>query len=377
MTKRVGILTAGGDSPGLNAAIRALGKCLNRNNYELWGFMDGFEGLAFDRCEKLDERKFSGILTSGGTILHTSRSKPNKMSFNGQMVDMTDEIVNNYHIHGLECLVCVGGGGTHKSALLLKEAGLNVLTMPKTIDNDLDMTDSSIGFDTALDVATSAIDALHSTASSHRRIMLLEVMGHNAGWLTLGSGIAGGADVILIPEIPYDIEVVAAALRQRTKEGKLFSIVPVAEGAMDWRRAEKIALLDKALIKTKDPEERRMRKKEERNLQEYCPNHIFELASQLENLTGLESRVTILGYLQRGGKPSCFDRLLASQLGSSCAQAILSGQYGVMVSFVGQSGCQLIPLEQVAGKRRVVNLDHPWMQTADNLGICFGRHVNN
>ena len=207
--------------------------------------------------------------------------------------------------------------------------------------------------------------------------MLLEVMGHNAGWLTLGSGIAGGADVILIPEIPYDIEVVAAALRQRTKEGKLFSIVPVAEGAMDWRRAEKIALLDKALIKTKDPEERRMLKKEERKLQEYCPNHIFELASQLENLTGLESRVTILGYLQRGGKPSCFDRLLASQLGSSCAQAILSGQYGVMVSFVGQSGCQLIPLEQVAGKRRVVNLDHPWMQTADNLGICFGRHVNN
>ncbi|MEG1979660.1 MAG: 6-phosphofructokinase, partial [Victivallaceae bacterium] len=278
--------------------------------------------------------------------------------------------------HEVECLVCVGGGGTHKSALLLKEAGLNIVTMPKTIDNDLDMTGSSIGFDTALDVATSAIDALHSTASSHRRIMLLEVMGHNAGWLTLGSGIAGGADVILIPEIPYDIEVVAAALRQRTKEGKLFSIVPVAEGAMDWRRAEKIALLDEALSRTEEMEERKRLKKEQKKLQEYCPNHIFDLASQLEKLTGLESRVTILGYLQRGGKPSCFDRLLASQLGSSCAKAILAQHYGVMVSFGSQFGCQLIALEQVAGKRRVVNLDHPWMQTAESLGICFGKHVD-
>jgi len=231
MPKCVGILTAGGDSPGLNAAIRAVGKTLASSGIQLIGFKDGFEGIAFDRSVRLDNSTFSGILTIGGTILHTSRNKPNKMPVGKNIIDMTDSIVDNYKKYQLECLVCIGGGGTHKSALLLQEKGLNIITLPKTIDNDLAQTDTTIGFDTATGVATQALDNLHSTASSHKRIMLVEVMGHRAGWLALASGIAGGADVILIPEIPYDIEKVADSILRRNRADKLFSIVPVAESA--------------------------------------------------------------------------------------------------------------------------------------------------
>ena len=371
MRKCVGILTAGGDSPGLNAAIRAVGKVLSRANAKLIGFKDGFEGIAFDRFVELDDGMLSGILTVGGTILRTSRHKPNKMPVGKKVVDMTDAIVENYHKHQLAALICIGGGGTHKSALLLKKAGLNIVTIPKTIDNDLAGSSGTIGFDTALNVATNAIDSLHSTASSHKRIMLLEVMGHRTGWLTLGSGIAGGADVILIPEIPYNIEKVADALKLRSREGKLFSIVPVAEGAVDQATAAKITKLQQALEKCEDKKRKTELKAELAELTSYKPERIFELAKKLEELTKLETRVTILGYLQRGGTPSCFDRLLATQLGTRAAEAVLNGEFGYMAAY--ESGTtKLVPIEDVAGKRKELSAEHPWVKCAEESGVAFG-----
>src|SRR5213075_3378957 len=223
MAKRIGIITAGGDSPGLNAAIRGVGKAaLGSFSMEIVGFRDGFRGLAENLTLRLDKRALSGILTIGGTILGTGRDKPHRMEVDGQMVDMTETIVRNYEKEKLDALVCIGGGGTHKNALRLVEAGLNIITLPKTIDNDVAMTDATIGFDTALGIATEAIDRLHSTAHSHHRIIIAEIMGHRAGWLALGAGIAGGADVILLPEIPYDIEKVAAAIRSRSEHGTNF-----------------------------------------------------------------------------------------------------------------------------------------------------------
>ena len=371
MAKCVGILTAGGDSPGLNAAIRAIGKILAHNNYRLIGFRDGFEGIAFDRTMLLEESNVSGILTIGGTVLRTSRNKPSKMPVGKKFIDMTDAIKDNYMRHQLECLICIGGGGTHKSALQLKKAGLNILTLPKTIDNDLAMTDTTIGFDTALDVATGAIDSLHSTASSHKRIMLVEIMGHKAGWLTLGSGLAGGADVILIPEIPYDVRKVADTLLMRSREGKLFSIVPVAEGA--YSKDDYAKILELTL--QKDAAETKKKKAELKEkldaLYLSYQNKIFNLAHQLEELTGLETRVTILGHLQRGGKPSCCDRVLATRLGFECAKAVLERRYGFMVAAKGD-GVEEVPLEKVAGKRKVVPLDHPWIQCARKLGVGLG-----
>ena len=371
MRKCVGILTAGGDSPGLNAAIRAVGKVLSRANAKLIGFKDGFEGIAFDRFVELDDEMLSGILTVGGTILRTSRHKPNKMPVGKKIVDMTDAIVENYHKHQLAALICIGGGGTHKSALLLKKAGLNIVTIPKTIDNDLSGSNGTIGFDTALNVATDAIDSLHSTASSHKRIMLVEVMGHKTGWLTLGSGIAGGADVILIPEIPYNVEKVADALKLRSREGKLFSIVPVAEGAVDQATADKIAKLQQTLEKCDDKKRKTELKTELAELTSYKPERIFELAKKLEELTKLETRVTILGYLQRGGTPSCFDRMLATRLGVRAAQAVLNKEFGFMAAYANGE-TMLVPIEEVAGKRKELSIDHPWVKCAEESGVSFG-----
>ena len=371
MRKCVGILTAGGDSPGLNAAIRAVGKVLSRANARLIGFKDGFEGIAFDRFVELEDDMLSGILTIGGTILRTSRHKPNKMPVGKKLVDMTDAIVENYHKHQLAALICIGGGGTHKSALLLKKAGLNIVTIPKTIDNDLSGSSGTIGFDTALNVATDAIDSLHSTASSHKRIMLVEVMGHKTGWLTLGSGIAGGADVILIPEIPYSLDKVADALKLRSREGKLFSIVPVAEGAVDQATAEKIARLQVNLEKCTDKKRKAEIKAELAELTSYKPERIFELAKKLETLTNLETRVTILGYLQRGGTPSCFDRMLATQLGVRAAEAVLNEEFGFMAAYE-HGATKLVPIEEVAGKRKDLSIDHPWVKSARESGISFG-----
>ena len=246
--KRIGILTAGGDSPGLNAAIRGVGKtALGFYGMEILGFRDGFRGLVEDRKLKLDKTTLAGILTVGGTILGTSRDKPHRMVIDGRTRDMTKVIAENYDKYGLEALVCLGGGGTQKNALRLHEAGLNVITLPKTIDNDVAMTDCSFGFATALDIATEAIDRLHSTAHSHHRIIVAEIMGHRAGWLTLGSGIAGGADAILIPEIPYDVEKIALAIKQRSRHGTNFSIVAVAEGAMSRDDARALLSAEKKL----------------------------------------------------------------------------------------------------------------------------------
>src|SRR5512138_1333328 len=232
MKKLIGLLTSGGDSPGLNAALRGIGKALlGRYGMEVIGFRDGFRGLMENRSQALDSASFSGILTVGGTILGTSRDKVQRMPIGGSLMDMTDVIVDNYRKHHLDGLVCLGGGGTQKNAYHLMKQGLNVITLPKTIDNDVAMTDVTFGFDTALGIATEAIDRLHSTAHSHHRIIVVEVMGHNAGWLALGAGIAGGADVILIPEIPYDVHKIAEAIRHRSHGGKGFSIVAVSEGA--------------------------------------------------------------------------------------------------------------------------------------------------
>jgi 6-phosphofructokinase 1 len=371
-TKRIGILTAGGDSPGLNAAIRGVGKtCLSYYGMELVGFRDGFRGLVEDRKLKLDKSKLAGILTVGGTILGTSRDKPHRMVIDGRTRDMTKVIVENYKKYGLDALVCLGGGGTQKNALRLHEAGLNVITLPKTIDNDVAMTDATFGFATALDIATETIDRLHSTAHSHHRIVVAEIMGHRAGWLTLGAGIAGGADAILIPEIPYDVEKIAEAIRRRCRHGTNFSIVAVAEGAVSQDDARSLVSAEKKLERARTLHDKKEAKVELATLEVRHQGNTLRLAKQLEDLTQLESRVTILGYVQRGGTPSAADRLLATRLGSACADLIHEGVFGVMVASRGD-GTEPVPLEKVAGKRKTVPPGHPWVETARRVGTCLG-----
>ncbi len=379
MAKTIGILTAGGDSPGLNAAIRGVGKAaLGAYGMHVIGFRDGFRGLMENRTSPLTRSELSGILTVGGTILGTSRDKPKSMPIGGKTMDMTDVMVETYRKHHLDGLVCLGGGGTAKNAFALLEKGLNVITLPKTIDNDVAMTDTSFGFDTALGIATDAIDRLHSTAHSHHRIVVIELMGHNAGWLALGAGIAGGADVILIPEIPYDVEAVAEAIRQRSRTGSRFSIVAVSEGAMPRQHAQALQkaedILAKVRGKTKDKRAATRKTKAKTTVAEIkaqLGNRTLELAQQLEGLTGLEGRVTILGHLQRGGTPSAADRLLATRLGTACAALVNDGAFGVMVAARGD-GAQPVQLAEVVGKRKTVPLDHPWLRCARDIGVCLG-----
>jgi 6-phosphofructokinase 1 len=366
------VLTSGGDSPGLNAAIRGIGKAAHGAfGMQVIGFRDGFRGIMENRAVPLDEAALSGILTVGGTILGTSRDKPDRMPVGGKVIDATDAIEENYHRNHLDVLVCLGGGGTQKAALKLKQAGLNVITLPKTIDNDVAQTDVTFGFDTALGIATEAIDRLHSTAHSHHRIVVVEIMGHRAGWLTLGAGLAGGADVVLIPEIPYDVVSIAEAIRQRMRSGKSFSIVAVAEGAMSKKDASVYHAALEKREKAKDKAERKKAKEAIVTLEAHHVGNTMRLAKQIEDLTHLESRVTILGYVQRGGAPSAVDRLLATRLGSACADLINKGSYGVMVAARGD-GTEAVPLEKVAGKRRTVPLDHPWIQSARHVGTSLG-----
>jgi 6-phosphofructokinase 1 len=370
--KRIGILTAGGDSPGLNAAIRGVGKtALGFYGMEIIGFRDGFRGLVENRRLKLDKTTLAGILTVGGTILGTSRDKPHRMVIDGRTRDMTETIKDNYKTWGLDCVVCLGGGGTQKNALRLHEAGLNVITLPKTIDNDVAMTDATFGFATALDIATDTLDRLHSTAHSHHRIIVAEIMGHRAGWLTLGSGIAGGADVILIPEIAYDVEKIADAIRLRSRHGTNFSIVAVAEGAMSRDDARSLAAAEKKLERAKSLHDKKESKHELAALEVRHQGNTMRLAKQLEELTHLESRVTILGYVQRGGTPCAADRVLATRLGSACADLINEEHFGVMVAARGDD-TEPVPLERVAGKRKVVPADHSWIKTARRVGTCLG-----
>jgi len=373
--KHIGILTSGGDCPGLNAAIRGVGRtAINDFGMKVTGFRDGFRGLMQDRTINLDRAALSNILTVGGTILGTSRDKPHRMNVGGKTVDMTDAIVETYHRHHLDGLVCLGGGGTQKNALRLVKAGLNVVTLPKTIDNDVSQTDVTFGFDTALGIATDAIDRLHSTATSHNRIIVVEIMGHRTGWLTLGAGLAGGADVVLIPEIPYDPAVVAEAIRARTQRGKHFSIVAVAEGALSRPDADAMAAAVKRRDKAEDKKEKKEAKaarEEIARIAEIERRSTLRVTEQLEELTGLESRMTILGHLQRGGTPSAGDRLLASRLGVRAAELVNEGTFGVMVAARGEDAVA-VPLDQVAGNRKEVPADHPWVQTARRLGVCFG-----
>ncbi len=371
-TKRIGILTAGGDSPGLNAAIRGVGKtALGFYGMEIVGFRDGFRGIVEDRRLKLDKSTLAGILTVGGTILGTSRDKPQRMTIDGRVHDMTEVIVKNYGRYGLDALVCLGGGGTQKSALRLKEAGINVITLPKTIDNDVALTDLTIGFATALDIATETIDRLHSTAHSHHRIIVTEVMGHRAGWLALGAGIAGGADVVLIPEIPYDTHKIADAIRRRSRSGTNFSIVAVAEGAMAKEDARAYLSAEGRKERARNQREKHEAKLELAGLEARHSGNTLRLAKQLEELTRLESRVTILGYVQRGGIPSPADRLLATRLGSACGDLINDNVFGVMVASRGDR-TEPVPLERVSGKRKIVPPDHPWVEAARRVGTCLG-----
>jgi 6-phosphofructokinase 1 len=372
MTINVGVLTAGGDTPGLNAALRGLGKSASYvYDLQLIGFFDGFLGLLHDRHIVLDDSALSGILTIGGTILGTSRDKPSRMLVGGKVQDMRDVMLETYKKHHLDVLVCIGGGGTQKNAYSLVEKGMNVLTLPKTIDNDIANTDVTLGFDTALNIATEAIDRLHSTAHSHHRIIMVEIMGHNAGWLALGSGIAGGADVILIPEIAYNPESIAEAILERSRSGKHFSIIAISEGAMSVtdRKREKQLLAEKDAAKEKKDKD-----KLKGALEDFYAGQAgrtMTLSQDLERLTGLETRITILGYTQRGGTPSARDRLLGSELGTTAAAIITQGVHGMMVAIKGQD-IKPVPLKSVVDKRRVVPADHIWVETARRVGTCLG-----
>lgn len=370
MSKYLGILTAGGDSPGLNAAIRAVGKAaMGAYGMKIVGFRDGFRGIVHNRTVPLDDAALSDIITRGGTILGASRDKPHKMEVGNQQLDMTEAAVINYRKNHLDALICLGGGGTHKNALRLSQAGLNIITLPKTIDNDVAMTDITFGFDSALGIATESIDRLHSTAHSHHRIIIVEIMGHKTGWLALGAGLAGGADVILIPEIPYDIQIVAEAIRNRSKAGKRFSIIALSEGAFSKKDHEIQQALKNGNENTTDDGSGNSLDRTE--IQERLDNRTMRLSARLQELTGLESRVTILGHLQRGGAPSPADRILATRLGTACARLVNDGVHGVMVAARGEEAVP-VPLEEVAGKRKVVPLDHPWIEAARQVGTCLG-----
>jgi 6-phosphofructokinase 1 len=371
-TRCIGILTAGGDCPGLNAAIRGVAKAALHHGIKVIGILDGFRGLVENRTIPLEDQHVSGILTMGGTLLGTSRDKPHKMTMGAKVMDMTDVAIANARRLQIDCLVCLGGNGTQKNALHLhRSGGINVLTLPKTIDNDVALTDTSFGFDTAMGIATEAIDRLHTTATSHHRIIVVELMGHSAGWLALGAGIAGGADAILIPEIPYDLAAVAEHLRDRRQHGKRFSIVAVAEGAVS-REAAAIQEQD-----SKNGKKRKQASIETPTSQDHNAIHLVQepmasrLTRQIQQLTGLEARVTSLGHVQRGGTPSAADRLLCTRLGTKAGQLLAAGTYNVMVAVRGEH-CIPVPLAKVAGITKTIPLSHPWIETARLVGTCLG-----
>ena len=367
-TRCIGVLTSGGDCPGLNAAIRGITKAAIQDyGIKVVGILDGFRGLVENRTIALDYNATSGVLTQGGTILGTSRDKPRKMLMGGEVLDMTQAAVANARKQDFDCIVCLGGGGTQKNAYHLhKVGGLDVMTLPKTIDNDVFGTDFTFGFDTALQICTEAIDRLHTTATSHDRIIIVEVMGHNAGWLALGAGLAGGADVILVPEIPYDIDAVADYLKERQlRYGKRFSIVCVAEGALNRDEAAD-ARKRAAQKEAAQPDEN-----DDTGYRLVKEGLASRLGRNLQRLTSTEARVTSLGHVQRGGVPSAADRLLTTQLGTKTAELLAAGIYNVMVAVRGTE-CVPVPLAEVAGQKKLVPLDHPWVDSARRLGTCLG-----
>lgn len=370
--KRVGILTAGGDAPGLNAAIRGFGKAaIGKHGWELVGFRQGMRGLAENDTIDLDAKALSGILTIGGTILGTSRDKVHRMEVDGETRDMIPTIVENYETNKLDALVCLGGGGTSKNAKRLSKAGLNVLQLPKTIDNDIWGTDETFGFATALEIATDAIDRLHSTAHSHHRIILAEIMGHKAGWLALGAGIAGGADVILLPEIPYSVDSIVETINKRRESGSNFSVIAIAEGARDHAETAELAAAETLVKEASSTESVILAKQHKKEVEARHRDSAFKLAAELEQATGLESRVSILGYIQRGGTPCGTDRLLATRVGAAGAEFLDAGESGVMVATRGASIVP-VPLTEVAGKVKYVPTDHEWIKAARHVGTSLG-----
>lgn len=358
MKRRIGILTSGGDCPGLNATIRGVAKaCYERfgSDVEIVGIQDGYSGLINNQCKVMQPSDFSGILTTGGTIFGTKRTPFKLMKVVGDdNVDKVKSMKKTYKEQKLDCLLTLGGNGTHKTANLLSEEGLNVIGLPKTIDNDIWGTSVTFGFHTAVDIATDVIDRLHTTANSHGRILVVEIMGNKAGWLTLYSGIAGGADMIVIPEIPYDIDKLCAACEKREQQGKGFSILAVAEGAFDVNEAK-------------------MKKKERAKLRAEAgiTTASNRIAKQIESSTGLETRVCVPGHMLRGGSPSAYDRILATQFGVHAAELIAQEKYGYAVAKIGDIISEN-KLSDVAGKTKFVPEDDQMIKTARDIGISFG-----
>jgi 6-phosphofructokinase 1 len=354
VTKRFGILTAGGDCPGLNATIRGVCRAAyDQYGMEIVGIANGFRGLIQEDIRILKPIDFAGILTRGGTILGSSREKPFAAPDKDEdVIDKVSAIKETYSKLGLDCLVVLGGNGTNTTGYKLFKEGLNVIGLPKTIDNDIFGTDRTFGFDTAVDIGTDAIDRLHSTAQSHSRVIVLELMGHKAGWLSLYAGVAGGGDVILLPEIPYNLDAIADHLNKRLKSGKTFSIVVVAEGAVSTKELE-------------------MEKKERKKYRAEFVSVGYRVAKEIEEKTGLETRATVLGYVQRGGIPCASDRVLATSLGTAAAELLAKGKYGRMVNING-SEIGSVDLSVPAGKVKSVPLDHYVIAAARSVGTCMG-----
>ena len=355
---KIGIVTSGGDCQGLNAAIRGVGKALYQHidSVEIYGMYDGYRGLIEGDYKFMQAKDFSGILTQGGTVLGTSRQKfiPGKAIVDDEGNDLMPAMLDTYNRLNLDGLVVMGGNGTQKSAKLMMDAGMNIITLPKTIDNDIWGTDTTFGFQSAVDIATNVIDYIHSTASSHSRVFLVELMGRDAGWLTLNAGLASGADVMLIPEIPYDMTKVAEAVEARRKRGSNFTIIAVAEGAVSINDA----------VLTED--ERRRIKESMRH-----STISYRIASELESMTGQETRVTVPGHYQRGGPPCPYDRVLATQFGTAAARLIMEKKYGYMIGI--QGGCiTAVPLVDAASRTKFLPTDHPLIETARDIGIFFG-----
>jgi len=358
--KRIAILTGGGDCPGINAVIRAVAKkAMLEDEMEVIGIEDGYHGLVNNKYRKLAYDDVSGILTLGGTILGTSKiANPYKYAVkkgeNLQFEDLSKTAIRNIKKLGVICLVCIGGDGTLGIAHQLHHDGVNIVGVPKTIDNDIRGTDITFGFDSAVAVATEGIDRIHTTAQSHHRVMIVEVMGHHAGWIALHSGIASGGDVILIPEIPYDINSVVEKIEERNRKGKRFTIIVVAEGA---KPKGGNVVVRKIVKESADPVR--------------LGGIGFVLSEQIEKITGIETRTVVLGYLQRGGSPTAFDRILATSLGTKAVELIQKGRFGYMVA-VKQNKIVEVSLEQVAKGPRIVPLNHPLIQSARSVGTCFG-----
>jgi 6-phosphofructokinase 1 len=357
---KIAILTGGGDCPGINAVIRSVAKkAILEYDMEVVGIKDGYEGIITSCYKDLHFDDVSGILTLGGTILGTSNTAnpyqyPSRRGNRTEFNDLSQVALTNIANLGVACLVCIGGDGTLDIANRLFRDGVPIIGVPKTIDNDLRGTDITFGFDSAVSIATEGIDSLHTTAQSHHRVMIVEVMGRNAGWIALYAGVASGGDVVLIPEIPYDIEKVVGKVKERNRRGKRFTIVVVAEGA----KPKDGNVVVQRVIK-KSPEPIRL------------GGIGFALGAEIEKLSGIETRTVVLGHLQRSGVPTPFDRVLATRLGCKAVEMIINQRFGYMVGVKGNS-LNEVPLEEVAKGPRNVPSDEPLIQEARSVGTCFG-----